>query len=325
MPRIVRFHEVGGPEKLQLEDAPEQQPGPNEVRLRVLATGLNRAEALYMRGHYFEQPKLPSRIGYEAAGVVEAVGPGVDQSWIGKTVSTVPGFSMNQYGVLGEQAVVPASALGEYPAKLSPEEGAAIWMQYMTAWGALVHYGHVAACDAVLIPAASSSVGLAAIQIVKDAGATAIAATRTGKKREELQSLGADHVIATEEEDLPARVQQITAGKGARLIFDRSPAPTLKSSRKLPLPALLFSNMVASPCSPRPSPCSPPCARASASAAIRSWSSATILPCSMPAKSTSTNALLMAAFTRRSRRSSRWTKPPTLTAISSRMLRSAKL
>lgn len=225
MPKIVRFYEKGGPEVLKLEDAPAEQPGANEVRLRVQAVGLNRAEALYMRGFYFEQPKLPSRIGYEAAGVVEAVGPGVDKSWVGKQVATVPGYSMNQYGALGEQAVVPASALGEYPPGLSPEEGAAIWMQYMTAWGALVHYGHVAAGDAVVIPAASSSVGLAAIQIVRDAGAIAIAATRTSKKRKDLLDLGASHVIATEEEDLPARVSEITGGNGARLIFDPVAGP----------------------------------------------------------------------------------------------------
>jgi NADPH:quinone reductase-like Zn-dependent oxidoreductase len=98
-------------------------------------------------------------------------------------------------------------------------------MQYVTAWGALVHYGKVAAGDFVVITAASSSVGLAAIQIVKDAGAVAIAATRTSKKRDELLALGADHVIATEEEDIAARVKEITTGKGARLIFDPVAGP----------------------------------------------------------------------------------------------------
>jgi NADPH:quinone reductase-like Zn-dependent oxidoreductase len=225
MARIVRFDRIGGPETLKLEDATVRQPGQNEVKLRVQATGLNRAEALYMRGQYFEQPQLPSRIGYEAAGVVEAVGPGVDKSWIGKRVATVPGYSQNRWGVLGDEAVVPLISLGEYPAKLSPAEGASIWMQYLTAWGALVHDGHVSKGDAVVLPAASSSVGLAAIQIVKDAGAMAIAATRTGKKRQELIDLGADYVIATEEEDLPARVMEITRGKGARIIFDPVAGP----------------------------------------------------------------------------------------------------
>jgi len=221
VPTIVRFHQLGGPDVLRFEEiSSQQQPGEGEVRLRVQASGLNRAESLYFHGRYFEQPQLPSRLGYEAAGIVEAVGDGVDRSWLGKSVATVPGFSQNRYGILGEEAIVPAAALGEYPANLKPTEAAAIWMQYLTAYGALVHFGTVAAGDFVSIPAASSSVGLAAIQIVRDSGGTAIAVTRTSAKREELLSLGAHHVIASEEEDYVAKVQQIAGGRGVRLTFD---------------------------------------------------------------------------------------------------------
>lgn len=169
MPKIVRFHQLGGPENLKLEDLPQQQPGKGEVRLKVKASGLNRAESMFYHGQYLEAPKLPSRLGYEVAGVVDAVGEGVDKSWIGKPVSTVPGFSMVRYGTLGEEAVVPVECLGEYPANLTPTQAAAIWMQYLTAYGALVHIGGVKAGDFVSIPAASSSVGLAAIQIARDA------------------------------------------------------------------------------------------------------------------------------------------------------------
>jgi NADPH:quinone reductase-like Zn-dependent oxidoreductase len=193
--------------------------------LQVQAAGLNRAEALFLRGQYAEQPKLPCGVGYEAAGVVEAVGPDVDRAWIGKTVATIPSFSMNQYSMLGEQVIAPVSALGEYPAKLSPIEGAAIWMQYMTAYGALVAFAHLAKGDFVVIPAASSSVGLAAIQIAKAEGAISIATTRKSSKKAELLSLGADHVIATEEEDFLARVKQITGGKGPRITFDPVAGP----------------------------------------------------------------------------------------------------
>lgn len=225
MSKIVRFHKLGGPEVLTFEDVSPQQPGKGEVRLRVEAVGLNRAEALFLRGQYLEQPQLPARVGYEAAGTVEAVGEGVDSSWIGKKVATVPSFSMNQYGTLGEEAVVPVHALGEYPQNLSSVQAAAIWMQYMTAYGALVFYGKVAAGDFVSIPAASSSVGLAAIQIVRDAGATAIAATRTSAKRGELLALGAHHVVVTGEEDYVARINQITGGKGVRITFDPIAGP----------------------------------------------------------------------------------------------------
>jgi len=228
MPTIVRFHQLGGPENLKLEEAPLQQPGRGEVRLRVQAAGLNRAELMFMRGQYLEQPTLPSRIGYEAAGVVDAVGEGVGESWIGKKVATIPSFSMNQYGLLGEQAVAPEHALGEYPARLSSEEAAAIWMQYITAYGALVYFGRVAAGDFVSIPAASSSVGLAAIQIVRDAGATAIAVTRRSTKKDELFALGAHHVIASEEEDYVARVKEITGDKGVGITFDPVGGPMIE-------------------------------------------------------------------------------------------------
>ena len=220
MPKTAMLHAVGGPENLQLEEVELGAPGEGEAQLRVEAVGLNRAELMYMGGHYFEQPQLPARICYEAAGIVEAVGPGGDQGLVGKRMATVPGYSMNRYGVLGEQAIVPARMLGEFPEKLSAAEGAAIWMQYLTAYGALVLHGKVGKGDFVLITAASSSVGLAAIQIVKAEGGTAIATTRHGDKREALLAAGADYVIATAEEDLAERVKEITGGKLARIVFD---------------------------------------------------------------------------------------------------------
>jgi NADPH:quinone reductase-like Zn-dependent oxidoreductase len=218
--RIVRFHQTGGPEVLQLDELLLPDPAAGEVRLRVKAIGLNRAEVMFRMGKYLVQPTLPSKIGYEASGTVEAVGPDVDQSWMGKTVSTVPAFLASAYGVYGEVAIVPADAIAVYPDKLSYEEGTSIWMQYLTAYGALVHQGHLAKGDFVLITAASSSVGGAAIEIAKAEGAISIATTRTSRKKAELLALGAGHVIATEEEDLVARVNEITSGKGARIVFD---------------------------------------------------------------------------------------------------------
>jgi len=228
MPKVVRFHELGGPEVLRFEEIPSQQPGQGEVKLRVQASGLNRAESAYYHGKYFEQPQFPSRVGYEVAGVVEAVGEGVDAAWLGKPVATIPGFSQNRYGTLGEEAIVPADALAGYPANLTPVQAAAIWMQFLTAYSALVHIGAVKAGDFVSIPAASSSVGLAAIQIVRDAGATAIAVTRTSAKRAELIALGAQHVIASQEEDYVARIKEITGGLGVRLTFDPVGGPFIQ-------------------------------------------------------------------------------------------------
>lgn len=220
MPKAVRFHELGGPDVLKIEEIPLRQPGKGEVALDVAAVGLNRAESMYFHGHYLEQPQLPSGLGYEAVGTVTAVGPDGDASLVGKRVGTIPGFSMNQYPVLAEQAIVPAHELVELPPDLSDVDGAASWMQYTTAYGALVELGKVGPGDFVLITAASSSVGLAAIQITKAQGGVAIATTRTSGKKQQLLDFGADHVIATEEEDLPARVAEITDGKLARIVFD---------------------------------------------------------------------------------------------------------
>jgi NADPH2:quinone reductase len=220
MPKAIRFNAVGGPEVLHFEDIPERQPGPGEVALKVEAVGLNRAESMYYHGVYMEKVTPPSGLGYEAVGIVTAVGPDVDKSLVGKRFGTIPGFSMQKYPCLAEQAIVPAEVLAALPEHLSTTEGAAVWMQYCTAYGALVPFANVSSGDFVLITAASSSVGLAAIQIVKQQGGISIATTRTAAKKDQLLALGADHVIVTDDEDLVARVMAITSGKGARVVFD---------------------------------------------------------------------------------------------------------
>lgn len=228
MARIVRFYQLGGPEVLKIEEVPTQEPKKDEVRLKVQAIGLNRAESMFMRGHYLEPTKLPAKLGYEASGVVTAVGAGADPAWLNKSVSTIPSFSMNDYGVLGDEVIVPAHSVAEYPAKLSPIKATSIWMQYMTAYGALLEIGQLKKGEFVLITAASSSAGLAAIETVKAEQAIAIATTRKRDKRDGLLAAGADHVIVTEEEDLVARVKAITKGPGARLIYDPIAGPLLE-------------------------------------------------------------------------------------------------
>ncbi len=225
--RIVRITETGEAEGLRIFDEAVPAPGKDEILLRVEAIGLNRAEVMFRNGTYLESPALPSRIGYEAAGTVEAVGSGVHHVAVGDRVSTIPAFSMSDYGVYGERVVVPAHAVAHYPAHYSPQQGTAIWMQYLTSYGALVHIGMLKAGEAVLITAASSSVGIAAIQMAKYIGAAVIATTRSRGKKAALKAAGADHVIVTDEEDLVARVKEITAGQGVRLIFDPIGGPIL--------------------------------------------------------------------------------------------------
>jgi NADPH:quinone reductase-like Zn-dependent oxidoreductase len=209
---------------------------------------------MFYRGQYLEQAQFPSRLGYEAAGVVDAVGDGIDKSWIGKPVATIPNFLLTRYGTLGEEAVVPVEALGEYPPNLTPNQAAASWMQYLTAYGALVHNGGVKAGDFVAIPAASSSVGLAAIEIVRDVGATAIAVTRTAAKRADLLGLGAHYVIASEEEDYVARVHEITGGKGVRLTFDPVAGPFIEKLAAAAAPGGIIFEYGALSLAPTPFP-----------------------------------------------------------------------
>jgi len=227
MARIVRFHQTGGPEVLKIEQVDLPPPGPGEVRIAVKALGLNRAEAMFRMGQYLEEPKFPARLGYEAAGTIESVGDCVKGLKVGDAVSTIPAYSQNQYGVYGDMATVPAFAVAKHPASLSWAEAAAVWMQYVTAYGALIEIAELKAGDTLLIPAASSSVGIAAIQIARLVGATPIALTRGGGKRKALLDAGAAHVISTQEQDLVAEVKKITGGKGARVVFDPVGGPTI--------------------------------------------------------------------------------------------------
>lgn len=261
MPKIVRFHQIGGPEVLKLEDVPLAEPGKGEIRMKVEAIGLNRAEIMLRKGQYLETPQLPSRLGYEAAGVIDAVGADVTGLRIGDRVSTIPSFSMSQYGVYGESAIVPAYAAAHYPDKLSAIEAAAIWMQYMTAFGALIEYGGLKKNDSVLITAASSSVGLAAIQIVKAAGGVAIATTRGADKKAFLLEVGADHVIVTDEENLVERGMGLTSGKGARLVFDPVAGPLLEQLAAVTAPGGIIFEYGALAPHPTPFPLFPALAK----------------------------------------------------------------
>ncbi|OHV84722.1 zinc-dependent alcohol dehydrogenase family protein [Rhizobium sp. LCM 4573] len=219
MTRVIRFHELGGPEVLRIDDVDVRGPDEGEVSIRVKALGLNRAEALLRSGTYIETAVLPSGLGLEAAGIVESVGEGVTGFAVGDAVSVVPPRSMIRWPAYGELATFPANHVVKHPPSLSWEEAAAVWMQYLTAYGALIDIAKLRRGDFVVITAASSSVGIAAIQIANMVGATAIAVTRTSAKREALLEKGA-HVIASAEEDLGARLAGIAGPDGVRVVFD---------------------------------------------------------------------------------------------------------
>lgn len=225
MTQVVRFNQTGGADVLTLVNETIREPASGEARIRIQSIGLNRAEAAFRSGTYLEQPVLPSRIGYEAAGIIEALGDTNSPFKVGDAVCILPEFSMTEYGVCAESAIVPSAALMKCPAELNEIEAAAVWMPYMTAWGALSACAPFVAGDAVVVTAASSSVGLAAIQVAHRLGALPIAITRTADKRAALLAAGAPHVIVSETENIADRVMQITQGNGARMVFDPIAGP----------------------------------------------------------------------------------------------------
>jgi len=220
MARVVRFHQHGGPEVLRIEQVEVPEPAPGEIRIRVKALGLNRAEALLRSGHYIEEPVFPSGLGLEAAGVVDRVGTGVSGFAPGDAVSLVPPRSMVRWPAYGELVTFPAELVVRHPPTLGWEAAAAVWMQYLTAYGALIDIAKLGSGDFVAVTAASSSVGLAAIQIARMLGATPIAITRTSAKKQALFEAGAPHVIASADEDLAVRLDEITSGQGVRVVLD---------------------------------------------------------------------------------------------------------
>lgn len=163
MIRSVRIHEFGGPEVLRIEDVEVEEPGENEVRIRIRAIGINRSEITLRSGRSPAKPPLPTKIGFEAAGEIEAIDLGVKGFATGDRVALIPAYSASRYGLYGESSLAPARSLIKIPDALNFEQAAATWAAYGTAWVGLVAVGRLAAGQTVLVPAASSGVGLAAL------------------------------------------------------------------------------------------------------------------------------------------------------------------
>lgn len=240
MSKVVTFNRTGGPEVLEIVDLPVAAPAADEVQIRVHALGLNRAEIMYRSGQYVIEPEFPARLGYEAAGVIAAVGSNVDGFSEGDRVSVIPSFMFNQYGMYGERVNAPVHAVVKHPQNLSFEQAAASWMMFITAYGALVEYGNLQAGQNVVIRAASSSVGLAAIQIANMRGARPIALTRTHDKHALLLKAGAAAVIATSEQDMVAEITQATKWEGVHLVFDPVGGPDVAKLTQVMAPQGMY-------------------------------------------------------------------------------------
>jgi NADPH:quinone reductase len=226
--KMIRFHQTGRADVLKVEDALLRGPRAGEVVVRMQTLGLSRIDVLWREGSYFEQPVFPSGIGYDAAGVIESVGPEVDSLKVGNRVSTLPAVSLADYPAHGEVALYPENGLFVYPPNLSPEQAASVNLGLFTAYFALVELARMEPDQFVVITAASSSMGMAAIQLAKALGTNCIAVTRSEGKRKRLLQAGADHVVVAGADDVQEMLLEITDGEGADVIYDGVAGPGLE-------------------------------------------------------------------------------------------------
>jgi NADPH:quinone reductase-like Zn-dependent oxidoreductase len=201
-------------------------PAPGEVQVRVEAIGISWYDILWRQNLAPSQARLPSGLGHEMAGVVTAVGEGVDDLAVGDKVASFPAESPNDYPVYGEQIVLPRTSLTRYPDVLSPIE-ASVHYTLLIAYFAYVDLARVKPGQFALVTDASHCAGPSFVQLGKALGVRVIAATKTADEREYLLSLGAEKVIVTEEEDLLMRINKITDNRGVDVVFDGLGGPQM--------------------------------------------------------------------------------------------------
>ena len=224
MPRAIRFHATGGPEVLKLEEVAVGAPGPGEARVRHTAIGLNYIDTYHRSGAY--KVPLPSGIGLEAAGVVEAVGAGVDYVKEGDRVAYCGG----PLGAYSESRVMPADRLVPLPAGVAERDAAAMMLKGLTVQYLLRRTKRLAAGDTILFHAAAGGVGLIACQWAKALGATVIGTVGSDAKAELARAHGCAHTIVYTRENFVERVREITGGKGVPVVYDSIGKDTFPAS-----------------------------------------------------------------------------------------------
>ncbi len=206
---------IGGPEVLRVEERPDPEVGPGEVRIAVRAAGVNFADTMARVGLYPDAPKPPCVMGYEVAGEIESVGEGVSEHAIGDRV-----FAGIRFGGQAELISVPADQAFPLPERLSFEQGAALVVNYSTAYAALMIMGSLREGDRVLIHAAAGGVGIAATQIARNARAAQLVGTASPFKHEAIRAQGITDPIDYRNLDFEAEVMRITGNEGVDLIID---------------------------------------------------------------------------------------------------------
>jgi NADPH:quinone reductase len=226
MAHAIRMHETGGPEVLHWEEIDVGDPGPGHVRLRHEAVGLNFADT-YFRSGLYPMP-LPAGMGVEGAGVVEAIGEGVDNVTVGDRV-TYTGF-LNTMGAYSTERLVPAAPLIRLPENIPCVTAAAMTMRGLTSSYLMRRIYNFKAGDSILLHAAAGGVGLIVAQWAKLLGLTVIGTVSSEAKADVARAHGCDHVINYSHEDVARRVRALTNGAGVNVVFDSVGKDTFEAS-----------------------------------------------------------------------------------------------
>ncbi|ALR77551.1 quinone oxidoreductase family protein [[Enterobacter] lignolyticus] len=216
MAKAIRFYETGGPQVLRYEDVTVGEPGPGEVRLRQVAVGLNYADTYFRNGTY--PIPLPSGMGVEASGVVEAIGAGVTNVAVGDRV-TYTGF-LNTLGAYATERLIPAAPLIKLPDNITFETAAAMTMRGLTSAYLLRRIYNFRPGDSILLHAAAGGVGLIVAQWARLLGLTVIGTVSSEAKAEVARAHGCDYTINYSHEDVAQRVRTLTEGVGVNVVFD---------------------------------------------------------------------------------------------------------
>ncbi len=228
--RQVWITKAGSPEVLQVREAPDPTPQAGEVRVRVEASGINFADLMARMGIYPDAPKLPCVVGYEVAGTVDAVGSGVTEFEIGQPV-----LAITHFGGYSDVVCVPAWQVFLRPVQMSAQEGAALLINYVTAYQLLVVMGALRRGDRVLIHSAAGGVGLAALEICRIHGAETLGLAASSK-HDFLRARGLDYALDSHSDEWPEKVQQVTQGAGVHIILDAQGGPNWKRNYALLAP-----------------------------------------------------------------------------------------
>ena len=219
--RAVCIHEFGGPEQLQVEDVPDPHPGPGELLVGLSAVGVNRVDVLVRSGRYHRAGQPPLVLGVEGAGTVRAVGDGVTDFVVGDRVVAMG--ETNRPGFYASLAVIPATRAVRVPDTVDLPSAAALPTAWLSAWYCLRRLADLRPNETLLVNAAASGVGSAAVQIAVDAGATVIATAGSPEKASWVETLGAQHVLdssVTGSAALLDAVAELTEGRGVNVAFD---------------------------------------------------------------------------------------------------------